>query len=100
MTAFAQGRAWAHVNLCFVFAGWQPFPVPREMTVEEIKTCVEQFRQGALNCIEAGFDGIEVGNCRCVLFEAQPRTRRRSGWGEKSFTESPYYINTGAAYES
>ncbi|CAM9510127.1 unnamed protein product [Hapterophycus canaliculatus] len=38
----------------------QPFPVPREMTVEEIKTCVEQFRQGALNSIEAGFDGVEI----------------------------------------
>ena len=30
------------------------------MTVEDIKTCVDQFRQGALNCIEAGFDGVEV----------------------------------------
>ncbi|CAN0168057.1 unnamed protein product, partial [Pylaiella littoralis] len=40
--------------------GPKPFPVPREMTVEEIKACVEQFRQGALNSIEAGFDGVEV----------------------------------------
>lgn len=38
----------------------QPFPVPREMTVEDIKNCVEKFRQGALNCIEAGFDGVEA----------------------------------------
>lgn len=30
------------------------------MTVEEIKECVEQFRQGALNSMEAGFDGVEV----------------------------------------
>ena len=37
--------------------------MPREMTVEEIKTCVEQFRQGAINCIEAGFDGVEVRIC-------------------------------------
>jgi len=34
--------------------------VPREMTVEDIKTCVEQFRQGAINSMEAGFDGVEV----------------------------------------
>lgn len=38
----------------------QPYSEPREMTVDEIKTCVEQFRQGALNCMEAGFDAIEV----------------------------------------
>ncbi|CAN0373312.1 unnamed protein product, partial [Hapterophycus canaliculatus] len=45
------------------FSMRQPFPVPREMTVEEIKTCVEQFCQGALNSIEAGFDGVEVRVC-------------------------------------
>ena len=28
--------------------------------MDEIKTTVEQFRQGALNCMEAGFDGVEV----------------------------------------
>lgn len=40
--------------------GPKPFPVPRAMTVEEIKTCVEQFAQGARNSIEAGFDGVEI----------------------------------------
>lgn len=38
----------------------QPFSMPREMTIEEIKTCVQQFRQGAINAMEAGFDGVEV----------------------------------------
>ncbi len=33
---------------------------PREMTVAEIKQVVEQYRQAALNAIEAGFDGIEL----------------------------------------
>ncbi len=28
--------------------------------MDDIKACVEQFRQGALNSIEAGFDGVEV----------------------------------------
>lgn len=55
----------------FFFAYWQPYTVPREMTVEEIKTCVDQFRQGALNCIEAGFDGIEVG-ADASFFQAKP----------------------------
>ncbi|MCY9825002.1 alkene reductase [Vibrio chagasii] len=33
---------------------------PREMTQEDIKEVVEQYRQAALNAIEAGFDGIEL----------------------------------------
>lgn len=33
---------------------------PREMTVGEIKDVVEQYRQAALNAVEAGFDGIEL----------------------------------------
>ncbi|WP_373950424.1 alkene reductase [Vibrio pomeroyi] len=33
---------------------------PREMTKEDIKEVVEQYRQAAINAIEAGFDGIEL----------------------------------------
>ncbi|MGF1744572.1 alkene reductase [Vibrio minamisatsumaniensis] len=33
---------------------------PREMTKQDIKLVVEQYRQAALNAIEAGFDGIEL----------------------------------------
>ncbi|ARP38738.1 alkene reductase [Vibrio syngnathi] len=33
---------------------------PREMTKEDIKNVVGQYRQAALNAIEAGFDGIEL----------------------------------------
>ncbi|MEZ9056779.1 alkene reductase [Vibrio pelagius] len=33
---------------------------PREMTKDDIKIVIEQYRQAALNAIEAGFDGIEL----------------------------------------
>ncbi|REL30127.1 alkene reductase [Thalassotalea euphylliae] len=33
---------------------------PREMTHDDIKLVIEQYRQAALNAIEAGFDGIEL----------------------------------------
>ena len=33
---------------------------PREMTKNDIKTVIEQYRQAALNAVEAGFDGIEL----------------------------------------
>ncbi|OEE58989.1 alkene reductase [Enterovibrio norvegicus FF-454] len=33
---------------------------PREMTKEDIKNVVAEYRQAALNAIEAGFDGVEL----------------------------------------
>ncbi|MGD2184040.1 alkene reductase [Lusitaniella coriacea] len=35
-------------------------PTPRALETEEIPTIIEQFRQGAENAIEAGFNGIEL----------------------------------------
>ncbi|ADU72780.1 alkene reductase [Pantoea sp. At-9b] len=35
-------------------------PVPREMTQQDIQAVINQYRQAALNAIDAGFDGIEV----------------------------------------
>ncbi|NIF22145.1 alkene reductase [Candidatus Pantoea multigeneris] len=35
-------------------------PVPREMTHQDIQRAIAQYRQAALNAVEAGFDGIEV----------------------------------------
>lgn len=40
--------------------GFVEAALPREMSVDEIKQVVEQYRQGALNAIDAGFDGIEL----------------------------------------
>lgn len=40
--------------------GFVDVGVPREMSVEEIAEVVAQYRQAALNAIEAGFDGIEL----------------------------------------
>lgn len=38
----------------------RPFQEPRSLEIHEIKGIVEEFRQAALNAIEAGFDGVEV----------------------------------------
>lgn len=35
-------------------------PVPRELTKSDIQQVMEDYRQAAINAIEAGFDGIEV----------------------------------------
>lgn len=36
------------------------FRPPREMSVEEIETCIEEHVQGARRCVEAGFDSVEI----------------------------------------
>jgi N-ethylmaleimide reductase len=42
------------------YEGPQPFVEPRALETEEIAGIVEQFRQGAENAREAGFDGVEL----------------------------------------
>lgn len=58
---------------------------PREMTADDIKEVTEQFRQAALNAIEAGFDGIELHAANGYLInqfidsEANSRTDEYGG---------------------
>jgi NADPH2 dehydrogenase len=33
---------------------------PREMTVSEIKACIQAFVRAAENAVRAGFDGVEI----------------------------------------
>lgn len=40
--------------------GQFPHVIPRELKLEEIPLIIEQFRQGAKNAKEAGFDGVEI----------------------------------------
>jgi len=40
--------------------GQFPHVTPRELKLEEIPGIIEQFRQGAKNALEAGFDGVEI----------------------------------------
>ncbi|MCJ8166090.1 alkene reductase [Pontibacter sp. E15-1] len=40
--------------------GFKDTVAPRELTVEDIKQIVQDFKNGAKNAMEAGFDGVEV----------------------------------------
>jgi N-ethylmaleimide reductase len=44
----------------FTYQGLQDFVTPRALTPGEIPNIVEQFRCGAANALEAGFDGVEI----------------------------------------
>jgi N-ethylmaleimide reductase len=40
--------------------GKQPFPVPHALTEDEIPGVIQEFVQGSVNAIKAGFDGVEL----------------------------------------
>src|SRR6202158_1491078 len=42
------------------YTGLQDFVTPRALTLGEIPDIIEQFRSGAVNALEAGFDGVEI----------------------------------------
>ncbi|QFU75669.1 alkene reductase [Halioglobus maricola] len=44
----------------FTADGFEPCTPPRALALEEIPEVIEQYRQAALNAIEAGFDGVQI----------------------------------------
>lgn len=49
--------------------GFEPTSDPRPLSVDEIKSVVDDFRQGARNAIDAGFDGVQVHGANGYLIE-------------------------------
>ncbi|MGH9945610.1 MAG: alkene reductase [Pyrinomonadaceae bacterium] len=47
--------------------GMKPFVEPRELTTDEVKEIVQQFRTAAKNAIDAGFDGVELHSANGYL---------------------------------
>jgi len=44
----------------FTMEGMKDYETPRALTTEEVKTIISEYKQAALNAIEAGFDGVEL----------------------------------------
>ncbi|GAB3533508.1 alkene reductase [Arthrobacter tecti] len=42
------------------YKGKQPYPVPHALTTDELPGVLQEFVQGSLKAIEAGFDGVEL----------------------------------------
>jgi N-ethylmaleimide reductase len=57
------GQMWTDAH------GLQDFPVPIEMTVEEIKHTKREYISAAANAVKAGFDGIELHGANGYLLE-------------------------------
>ena len=55
--------------VAYTHNGKQEVPVPHEMSVDEIKAVVEQFRVAAANAKKAGFDGVEIHGANGYLID-------------------------------
>ena len=52
----------------FTNAGFVDTETPKEMTIEEIKQTIGDFKNGAANAVKAGFDGVELHAANGYLF--------------------------------
>lgn len=49
--------------------GMQPFPVPQEMSLQDIEQVQDEFIKAAQNAIEAGFNGVELHGANGYLID-------------------------------
>ncbi|MEP7257267.1 MAG: alkene reductase [Flavitalea sp.] len=50
-------------------SGMQSFPVPKAMTIADIKHTIAEYATAAKNAVEAGFDGVEIHGANGYLVE-------------------------------
>lgn len=66
------------------YKGKQPYPVPHALTEAELPGVVQEFVQGSLNAINAGFDGVELHAANGYLlheFLSPASNQREDGYG-------------------
>lgn len=59
----SEGEMWTDQE------GNKPLPVPKEMSVEDIKKAIDEHVEAAKNAVKAGFDGIEIHSANGYLLE-------------------------------
>jgi len=53
----------------YTAGGMKPYETPHALTLQEIPAVVEQYRRGAANALEAGFDGVEIHGANGYLID-------------------------------
>jgi N-ethylmaleimide reductase len=64
--------------------GEQPYPVPQEMTEEDIRMTIDEYVRSAKLAMEAGFDGVELHGANGYLINQFLNTasnQRKDQWG-------------------
>ncbi len=72
------GDMWTDSN------GMQPYPVPTEMSAQDISTAIAEYAQACKNAIAAGFDGVELHAANGYLIDQFLNTatnQRTDQWG-------------------
>jgi 2,4-dienoyl-CoA reductase-like NADH-dependent reductase (Old Yellow Enzyme family) len=49
------------------YEGKRPYPVPHELSAEELSSVIEEFVQASRNAVDAGFDGVELHSANGYL---------------------------------
>lgn len=68
----------------FTMQGMKDYETPRTLSQEEIKQIIKDFKQAAINAIEAGFDGVELHSAFGYLpnqFLAESANQRTDQYG-------------------
>jgi N-ethylmaleimide reductase len=68
----------------FTSEGMKDYETPRELSIEEIKNIVQDYKQAAINAMEAGFDGVELHSAFGYLpnqFLAESVNQRNDQYG-------------------
>ncbi|WP_018991025.1 alkene reductase [Aromatoleum toluclasticum] len=55
--------------IAYTRSGKVDVPQPRELSVEDIASVVDEFRRGAANALRAGFDGVEIHGANGYLVD-------------------------------
>ncbi len=84
----------------FTMTGMQDIPVPRELSTEEVRHTVEDFRYAARRAIEAGADGVEIHGANAYLiqqFFAPSANTRTDEYGGSIENRARFAIEVAAA---
>lgn len=87
----------------YTFEGKQETVTPKEMTVEEIKEIVTDFKNAAKNAMTAGFDGVEIHAANGYLFQqflSTSANHRADAYGGSVENRSRFLLETVDAISS
>lgn len=68
----------------FTMEGMKDYETPKALSTEEVKTIVQEYKQAAINAIEAGFNGVELHSAFGYLpnqFLAESANQRTDHYG-------------------
>lgn len=68
----------------FTMEGPKDYETPRALSLEEIKMIIQEYKQAAINAMEAGFDGVELHSAFGYLpnqFLAESANQRNDAYG-------------------